>query len=62
MFPVGLALLAVDWPWARRLYRHMILGWGRNAQRVWPPARRLRKMLLASRRQRTVQFRESGRC
>jgi len=29
MFPVGLALLAVDIPWARRWYRRMYVAWGR---------------------------------
>jgi len=32
MIPVGLALLAVDWPWARRLSRHLISWWGRRAR------------------------------
>ena len=30
MFPIGLALLAVDWRWARRLYRHMKVWYGRR--------------------------------
>lgn len=29
MFPLGLALLAVDMPWARRWYRRMYVAWGR---------------------------------
>ena len=33
MLPLGLALLSVDWPWARRAYRHLRLAWGRNYQR-----------------------------
>lgn len=37
MFPLGLALLAVDSPRARRLYRLIRVWWGRQAQRlrVW---------------------------
>ena len=30
MIPVGLALLAVDWPWARRLSRWLISWWGQR--------------------------------
>jgi len=30
MIPVGLALLAVDWPWARRLSRQLISWWGQR--------------------------------
>jgi purine-cytosine permease-like protein len=52
MFPLGLALLAVDWPFARRLYRQLVLWWGRNYQRFWPPARRIRKASLAARARR----------
>jgi hypothetical protein len=33
MLPLGLTLLAVDWPWARRLSRRLIVGWGRQVQR-----------------------------
>lgn len=29
MLPLGLALLAVDWPWARRAYRQLLSRWGR---------------------------------
>jgi hypothetical protein len=32
MLPLGLALLAVDWPWARRAYRRMISMWGRQVR------------------------------
>jgi hypothetical protein len=32
MLPVGLALLAVDWPWARRLSRRLTSWWGRRAR------------------------------
>jgi purine-cytosine permease-like protein len=32
MFPLGLALLAVDWAWARRLYRQLRIAWGRRYQ------------------------------
>ena len=52
MIPVGLALLAVDFPLARRLYRNLVVGWGRNVQRFWPPARRAREALIAQRSQR----------
>lgn len=34
MFPLGLALLSVDSPRARRLYRLMLVWWGRQAQRL----------------------------
>jgi len=34
MLPLGLALLAVDWPWARRLYRRMISWWGRRVRQL----------------------------
>ncbi len=46
MFPVGLALLAVDIPWARRWYRRLYVAWGRvigqKLQRlqVWWAAKR----------------------
>ena len=30
MLPLGLALLAVDWPAARRLYRRLVSWWGRR--------------------------------
>jgi hypothetical protein len=30
MLPVGLALLAVDWPWVRRLSRQLIRWWGQR--------------------------------
>jgi hypothetical protein len=52
MLPVGLALLAVDSPLARRLYRNLVVWWGRNYQRFWPPARRARQALLAERDRR----------
>jgi hypothetical protein len=32
MLPLGLALLAVDWPVARRAYRRMVVAWGRLRQ------------------------------
>ena len=32
MIPIGLALLAVDWPWARRLSRRLISWWGQRAR------------------------------
>jgi len=34
MLPLGLALLSVDWPWARRMYRQLRILWGRNYQRI----------------------------
>lgn len=34
MLPLGLALLAVDRPWARRLSRRLISWWGRRV-RAW---------------------------
>jgi hypothetical protein len=34
MLPVGLALLAVDWPSARRLYRQMVRFWGRRVREL----------------------------
>jgi hypothetical protein len=34
MFPLGIALLSVDWAWARRLYRRMFVAWGRQYKRV----------------------------
>lgn len=32
MIPVGLALLAVDWPWARRLSRQLVSWWGQRVR------------------------------
>ena len=32
MIPLGLALLAVDWPWARRLSRRLISWWGQRVR------------------------------
>ncbi len=49
MIPLGLALLAVDWPLARRLSRNLVVWWGRNYQRFWPPARRARQAQRAER-------------
>lgn len=46
MFPLGLALLAVDIPWARRWYRLLYVAWGRTVGvvvkrwRAWRAARR----------------------
>ena len=34
MIPLGLAMLAVDWPWARRWSRKLISWWGRR-MRAW---------------------------
>ena len=34
MVPLGLAMLAVDWPWARRASRKLIRWWGRQV-RAW---------------------------
>lgn len=49
MLPFGLALLAVDWPVARRLHRQLVVWWGRSYQRAWPPARRAWKTRIAAR-------------
>ena len=49
MFPLGLALLAVDLPWARRWYRLLYVAWGRTVGVLvkrwgaWRAARRSRK-------------------
>jgi len=37
MLPLGLALLAVDSPFARRFYRRLIVWWGRRVQRLRRP-------------------------
>lgn len=34
MIPVGLALLAVDWAWARRLSRRLRVWYGRRIQGI----------------------------
>lgn len=34
MLPLGLALLAVDWPFARRLYRRLVSWWGQWVRRL----------------------------
>lgn len=34
MLPLGLALLAVDWPVARRLYRRLLSWWGRRVREL----------------------------
>lgn len=44
MLPLGLALLAVDFPLARRLNRLLLVGWGRWRQRWFGrPVRRPRR-------------------
>jgi hypothetical protein len=45
MIPVGLALLAVDWPWARRLSRRLTSWWGQRAR-----ASHLKERSVAQRR------------
>jgi hypothetical protein len=56
MFPLGLALLSVDSPRARRLYRRLAVWFGRQAQRLRGafrgpvPARAVRNPKLANRR------------
>ena len=45
MIPLGLALLAVDWPWARRLSRALISWWGQ-----WVRAWRFKVRSVAQRR------------
>ena len=32
MLPLGLTLLAVDWPWARRAYRSLLSFWGQRVR------------------------------
>lgn len=39
MLPLGLALLAVDWPWARRAYRRLVSWWGRRVRTLRLKAR-----------------------
>jgi hypothetical protein len=39
MLPLGLALLAVDWPWARRLFRQLVSWWGRRLRELRLKAR-----------------------
>lgn len=34
MFPLGLALLAIDFPAARRLHRRLTVGWERLRRRI----------------------------
>lgn len=34
MLPIGLALLAVDWPWARRAYRRLLSFWGQRVRKL----------------------------
>ncbi len=41
MLPLGLALLAVDSPVARRLYRRLQVWWGRRVQTVYRVVRGL---------------------
>ena len=36
MIPLGLALLAVDWPLARRANRRLIVWWGRRFGKAGP--------------------------
>jgi hypothetical protein len=45
MLPLGLALLAVDWPLARRLYRRLLSWWGQWVRRL-----RLKLRSVAQRR------------
>lgn len=39
MLPLGLALLAVDWPVARRAYRQLLSWWGRRLRELHLKAR-----------------------
>jgi len=41
MIPLGLAILAVDLPWVRRLYRRLTVSVGAFLHRRWPGAARL---------------------
>ncbi len=45
MLPLGLALLAVDWPWARHLYRKLLSFWGQQVRGL-----RLKMRSVAQRR------------
>lgn len=45
MLPLGLALLAADWPWARHLYRKLLSFWGQ-----WVRALHLKVRSVAQRR------------
>lgn len=45
MLPLGLALLAVDWPVARRAYRRLVSWWGRRLREL-----RLKARSVAQRR------------
>jgi len=49
MLPLGLALLAVDWPFARRLYRQLISWWGRRMRELRIKARSVAQRRKAGR-------------
>ncbi len=40
MIPLGIAILAVDMPWVRRLYRRLTVRLGAILHRHWPRAAR----------------------
>jgi hypothetical protein len=56
MLPLGLALLAVDWPFARRVYRRLGVVWGRITQ--WWRARFSRSAAEAVHRRRSARSRD----
>ena len=53
MLPLGLALLAVDWPWARRANRRLVSWWGQRLRALG-----LRSRSVAQRR-RVARSRET---
>lgn len=57
MLPVGLALLAVDFPMARRLNRRLLVAWGRWRRRVTRAAQVRGRALARQRATRTPGIR-----
>jgi hypothetical protein len=56
MLPLGLALLAVDWPVARRAYRQLVSWWGRRMRELRLKARSAAQHRKAAR----IRGRRSG--
>jgi len=56
MLPLGLALLAVDWPVARRAYRRMVSWWGRRMRELRIKARSAAQLRKVAR----IRGRRSG--